>query len=85
MLPEVRMARIVEAIGRYRTGKVTCLEAAELLGMSAAFSATAQGRGGDRHCRCGRASGRRATIDEIEWVIEEFRTRYFNFTAEHFH
>src|SRR4051794_23314380 len=30
-------------------------------------------------------SGRRAGGDEIEWVIEEFRTRYFDFTAKHFH
>ena len=35
--------------------------------------------------RRGRASGRRAGVDEIEWVIEEFRTRYFDFTAKHFH
>jgi transposase InsO family protein len=24
-------------------------------------------------------------VDEIEWVIEAFRTRYFDFTAKHFH
>jgi transposase InsO family protein len=24
-------------------------------------------------------------VDEIAWVIEEFRTRYFDFTAKHFH
>src|SRR3954469_4757569 len=35
--------------------------------------------------RRGRASGRRAGVDEIAWVIEEFRTRYFDFTAKHFH
>ena len=34
MLPEIRMARIVEAIGRYRCGELSCLEAAEVLGMS---------------------------------------------------
>ena len=34
MQAEVRMARIVEAIGRYRTGAVSCVEAAEPLGMS---------------------------------------------------
>ena len=33
MHAEVRMARIVEAVGLYRTGKVTC-EAASWLGMS---------------------------------------------------
>ena len=34
MHAEVRMARIVEAIGRYKAGAVSCVEAAELLGMS---------------------------------------------------
>ena len=33
MRAEVRMARIVEAIGRYRIGAVSCVEAAELLKM----------------------------------------------------
>lgn len=33
----------------------------------------------------GRAAGRRAPVDEIEWVVEAFRTRYFDFTAKHFH
>jgi hypothetical protein len=32
MLPEVRMARIVEAIGRYRGGQLSCVMAARLLG-----------------------------------------------------
>src|SRR4051812_21418322 len=35
--------------------------------------------------RRGRASGRRAPVDEVAWVVEEFRTRYFDFTAKHFH
>src|SRR3954452_9576922 len=35
--------------------------------------------------RRGRVSGRRAGVDEIEWVVEEFGTRYFDFTAKHFH
>jgi hypothetical protein len=35
--------------------------------------------------RRGRVSGRRAGVDEIAWVVEEFGTRYFDFTAKHFH
>ena len=35
--------------------------------------------------RRGRVSGRRADVDEIAWVIEEFGARYFDFTAKHFH
>jgi len=34
MLPEVRMARIVDALGRYRDGRLSCVEAAEVLGIS---------------------------------------------------
>ena len=30
MLPEVRMARIVDAIGRYRSGVLSCVEAGEV-------------------------------------------------------
>src|SRR3954463_13618285 len=33
----------------------------------------------------GHRAGGRAGVDEIAWVIEEFRTRYFDFTAKHFH
>ena len=33
--------------------------------------------------RRGRASGRRAPLDEIEWLVEQFTTRYFDFTAKH--
>jgi hypothetical protein len=35
--------------------------------------------------RRGRASGRRAPVDTIEWVLEQFWTRYFDFTTKHFH
>ncbi len=34
MLAEVRMARIVDAIGRVRDKRSSCVEAAELLGLS---------------------------------------------------
>jgi hypothetical protein len=34
MQPEVRMARIIDAIGLYRADKLTCEEAAQLFGMS---------------------------------------------------
>jgi transposase len=91
MLPEVRMARIEDAIGLCRKKKLSCIEAAEMLGMSERHfrrlrdAYEAQGAEGLIDRRRGRASGRRAPLDEIEWVIEEFRTRYFDFTAKHFH
>ena len=90
MLPEVRMARIIDAIGLHQARKLSCVEAAELLGMSERHfrrlrdAYEAHGAEGIVDRRRGRASGRRAGVDEIEWVIEEFRTRYFDFTAKHF-
>ena len=34
MLQEVRMARVLDAIGLHQAGRLSCAEAAELLGMS---------------------------------------------------
>ena len=91
MHAEVRMARIVEAVGLYRTGKVTCEDAADWLGMSERHFRRlrdryeAEGAEGIIDRRRGRASGRRAPVDQVEWVIDQFMTRYFDFTVKHFH
>src|SRR3954452_7993799 len=89
MLPKVRMARIIEAIGLHQARKLSCVGAGALLGMSERHfrrlrdAYEAHGAEGIVDRRCGRMSGRRAGVDEIEWVIEAFRTRYFDFTAKH--
>src|SRR3954465_795529 len=91
MLPEVRMARIIDAIGLHQAKKLSCVEAAELLGMSERHfrrlrdAYEERGAEGIIDRRRGRVSGRRAGGDEIAWLIEAFRTRYFDFTAKHFH
>src|SRR3954451_19287503 len=91
MLPEVRMARIIDAIGLHQARKLSCVEAGALLGMSERHfrrlrdAYEAHGAEGIVDRRRGRMSGRRAGVHEIEWVIEAFRTRYFDFTAKHFH
>jgi Winged helix-turn helix len=91
MLPEVRMTRVIDAIGLHRKKKLSCVEAGALLGMSERHfrrlrdAYEAHGAEGIIDRRRGRASGRRAPVDEIAWVVEEFRTRYFDFTAKHFH
>src|SRR3954451_13916726 len=91
MLLEVRMARIIDAIGLHQARKLSCVEAGALLGMSERHfrrlrdAYEERGAEGIVDRRRGRASGRRAGVDEIAWVIEVFRTRYFDFTAKHFH
>src|SRR3954464_12591113 len=88
MLPEVRMARITDAIELHRKKKLSCVEAGALLGMSERHFRRLRGAYEERGAegiidrRRGRTSGRRAGVDEIAWVVEEFRTRYFDFTAK---
>ncbi len=85
------MARYIEGIERYRAGRLSCVEAAELLGISERHFRRlreryeADGAEGLIDRRRGRASGRRVATDRIEWVIEQYRTRYFDFTVKHFH
>ena len=85
------MARIVDALGRYRDGRLSCVEAAEVLGISERHfrrlrdKYEADGAEGLIDRRRGRASGRAAPADRIEWMLEEYKTRYFDFNAKHFH
>jgi transposase len=85
------MARIVEAVTRYRSGRMSCTEAAAFLGMSERHFRRlrdryeAEGAEGIVDNRLGRASARRAPVDEVAWVVETFRTRYWDFTVKHFH
>jgi hypothetical protein len=70
---------------------LSCVDAADLLGISERHfrrlrdAYEEKGAEGLIDRRRGRASGRRAPVDEIEWMLEQFRTRYFDFTAKHFH
>ncbi len=91
MHPEIRIVRITEALGRYRSGELSCLEAAEVLGMSERHFRRlreryeAEGAAGLVDRRLGRASARAAPVDQIAWVLDQYRTRYWDFTAKHFH
>ena len=91
MGPEVRMSRYLDAIHQYRRGRLSCVEAAEVLGISERHfrrlrdTYEAEGAEGLIDRRRGRKSGRRAGTDKIEFVVEQYRTRYFDFTVKHFH
>jgi transposase len=85
------MSRYLDGIYRYREGRLSCVEAGELLGISERHFRRlrdryeAEGAEGLIDRRRGRASGRRAAVDQIEFVVEQYRTRYFDFTVKHFH
>jgi transposase len=76
---------------RYRAGRLSCGEAAELLGISERHFRRlrdryqVEGAEGLIDRRRGRASAPRAPVDRIEFVIEQYRTRYWDFTVKHFH
>jgi hypothetical protein len=91
MLPEVRMARVLDAIISHRAGRLSCVGAGELLGLSERHFRRVAGRlpgSGEEGLidpRRGRVSSSRIPEAEAEWLAEMFRTRYFDFTAKHFH
>jgi transposase len=90
-LREIRIMRFDEVYGRFLRGSLTCGEAADLLGMSERnflryrHRYEAEGAEGLYDKRVGRASWRRAPVDEAARVIELYATRYFDFNVRHFH
>src|SRR5687767_2678746 len=91
VLSEVRVMRFEEVFDRYQAGRLSCEEAADVLGMSvSAFFRwrrryEARGAAGLADARVGKASARRAPVDEVAKVLALFETRYFDFTVKHFH
>jgi transposase len=87
VLSEVRAMRFEEVFGRYRCGRLSCEEA--VLGMSVSsffrWRRRYEAGGGLADQRIGKASARRAPVDEVARVLELFETRYFDFTVKHFH
>ena len=83
--------RFEEVYGRFRNRRLSCEEAAEVLGMSVSSFYRWRERYDDRgaaglaDARLGKASARRAAVDEVARVVELFETRYFDFTVRHFH
>ena len=85
------MARVLDAIVSHRAGRLSCVEAGELLGLSERHFRRLRDAYEDRgeeglvDRRRGRVSSARVPDAEAEWLAEMFRTRYFDFTAKHFH
>ena len=77
--------------GRWQQGRLSQAEAAEILGMSERTFRRWRDRydeaglDGLLDRRLGRASARRAPVDQVNRVLELYRSRYTGFTAKHFH
>ncbi len=91
VLQEIRLMRFEEVYGRFRVGRLSCVEAADLLGVSVSSfyrwreRYEGQGASGLADARLGKPSARRAPVDEVAQLLELFETRYFDFTVKHFH
>jgi transposase len=80
-----------DVYGRCYRGDLSQVEASEILGVSERTFRRwrdrweAEGAAGLYDRRLGRASARRAPVDTVAEVLELFETRYWDFTAKHFH
>jgi len=91
VLQGIREMRFSEIEDRYRRGRLTAAEAADLLGvcdrtfrrLRSRFEA--EGMAGLADRRLGKTSPHRIGVDEVERVIELYRTRYKGWTVKHFH
>lgn len=90
-IQEVRMMRFEEVLERYRSDRIGCDLAAELLGMSVSTFYRMRrryeesGLEGLADRRLGKLSARAAPVDEVAAVLGLFKTRHYDFTVKHFH
>ena len=89
-LQGLRLMKFEEVYGRSYRGELSQGEASEILGVSERTFRRwrdryqAEGAEGLYDRRLGRASARRAGVDEVLDVLALFDTRYWDFTAKHF-
>jgi len=85
------MTAFEDILNMLQAKKITCLEAASMLGASqSTFYRMRQryqeeGIEGLADRRLGKASARRAPVDEVMRVINLYKTEYYDYTVKHFH
>jgi transposase len=90
-LQERRMQRFRDVLSRWEKRELSALDASEILGCSERQFRRwrrrfeDQGLDGLFDKRLGKASARRVPVDEISWLLTEYRSRYTGWTAKHFH
>jgi transposase len=83
--------RFEEVYGRFQRDRLSCAEAADILGMSERTFLRyrtryeSEGAEGLYDRRVGRVSGRRLPVDVATRVIALYATKYFDFNVKHFH
>lgn len=88
---EVIRMRFHDILQRYKSDRIGCDEAADLLGVSVSSFYRLRkrfendGEEGLVDRRIGKLSARRVPVDESIRVISLFKTHYFDFNVKHFH
>ena len=91
VLQGIRLMKFTEILDRTRSRTLSQSEAASVLGVSERTFRRwrdrfeADGVEGLYDRRLGRASARRVPVDTMMAILELFDTRYWDFTAKHFH
>lgn len=91
LLQELRKMRFEEAYGGWQDGRLTQMEAASLLGVSDRTFRRYLGRYEENGLeglidqRLEQASHRRAPVDEVMRVTEQYRSRHTGWSAKHFY
>lgn len=91
VLQGLRRMKFEDIYGRWQERRLSQAEAAEILGMSErTFRRWRErydeaGLDGLRDRRLGRASSNRVPVDQLNRMLELYRSRYTGFTAKHFH
>ncbi len=90
-LQERRMQKFRDVLSRWEAKSLSALEAAEILGMSERTFRRYRGRHEEAGLdglfdrRLGRKSAKAVPVDEIEWLLEQYRSRHTGWTVKHFH
>ena len=90
-LQDRRMQKFRDVLSRWERRQLSAMEAGELLGCSERqfrryrVRYEEEGIEGLVDKRLGRASEKRVPVDEVAWMLDEYRTHYRGWNVQHFH
>src|SRR6478672_10274894 len=90
-LQDRRMKKFRDVLSRWERKELSGLEASELLGISERQFRRyrdryeEEGLAGLADKRLGKASARRVPVDEIAWMLDQYRSQYWGWNVKRFH
>lgn len=91
LLQDRRMKKFLDVLSRFERRALSTVEAGELLGCSERQFLRhrrryeEEGLDGLVDRRLGRVSAKRVPVDVVDWMLDEYRTRYAGWSVKHFH